>query len=490
MGDIRAEVLDLLSNGRRASESGPLSMQRHSHSLLIRRVSTAVVAGFAFLVPISICRALPSFARQMNMQCIACHTSFPALTDLGRQFKLSGYTMSADQTDLPPIAVMLQPSFTRTQTGQQGGAAPGFGSNNDYAMSQVSVFYAGRLFGPYASKWLGADSSSVLNKFGIFSQTTYNGVSKTWSWDNTEVRFADIGSIAGHAATYGIYLNNNPTLQDPWNGTPAWSFPYSGSKLAPTPAAAPMIDGALAGQVGGAGAYCMVDNSFYVDVAGYRTLGARYQRGLGVNPSGETQITGLAPYVRIAYTRPIGDATWEVGAFGLDAGTYPGRDPSAGKDRVADCGIDSQIQKAIGENDIAAYVTAIHERDRWNASRPLGNATNASDSLTEYKATVDWLWDKTCGLAAQYFSKSGTRDALAYSSSRTGSPNSDGYVLQASYLPLNKGTGPAFWPRSNIKFSLQYVIYNRFDGSKTNIDGAGRNAKDNNTLYGEAWIVF
>ena len=44
----------------------------------------------------------------------------------------------------------------------------------------------------------------------------------------------------------------------------------------------------------------------------------------------------------------------------------------------------------------------------------------------------------------------------------------NGYVLQANYLPLNKGTGPAFWPRSNVKLSLQYVIYNRFDGSKSN----------------------
>src|SRR5476651_2299654 len=55
--------------------------------------------------------AVPSFARQMNLQCIACHTEFPALTEQGRQFKLLGYTMSTDQTELPPLAVMLQPSF-------------------------------------------------------------------------------------------------------------------------------------------------------------------------------------------------------------------------------------------------------------------------------------------------------------------------------------------------------------------------------------------
>jgi hypothetical protein len=59
-----------------------------------------------------------------------------------------------------------------------------------------------------------------------------------------------------------------------------------------------------------------------------------------------------------------------------------------------------------------------------------------------------------------------------------------------NYLPMNKGGGPAFWTKSNIKFSLQYVIYNRFNGARTNYDGAGGNARNNNTVYAEAWIAF
>ena len=31
--------------------------------------------------------------------------------------------------------------------------------------------------------------------------------------------------------TYGITANNNPTVQDPWNTTPAWAFPYAVSTL-------------------------------------------------------------------------------------------------------------------------------------------------------------------------------------------------------------------------------------------------------------------
>ena len=479
---------------RHAMEN-PLRLNFYPAFSSVRSRSTTAAAhpiawlAFALLAAIP-ARAVPSFARQMNAQCIMCHSEFPVLNDMGRLFKLSGYTMSADQTKLPPLAVMLQPSFTRTQKGQDGGAAPEFGDNNNFAMTQLSFFYAGRLLGPYASSLFGDSAAAFLNKFGIFSQVTYDGVGKSWSWDNIDLRYADTATIAGHSVLGGVYLNNNPTLQDPWNTVPAWGFPFSGSGLAPTPSAAPLIDGGLAQQVAGLGFYAMIDSKIYLDLGAYRTLPSRVQRGLGVDPSGETQIASTAPYARIAYTHPAWGGTWETGVFGLDATTYPGRDASAGTDRIADFGADSEFQKSFGADDLTALVTEIYEREHWNASQTLGNTANAADSLNEFKATVQYLVDKTYGFAAQYFTISGTTDPVAYGDSPEGSPNSDGFVLQADYLPFNKGTGPSFWPRSNVKFSVQYTIYNRFDGSKANVDGTGRSAKDNNTLYFQAWIVF
>jgi hypothetical protein len=465
------------------------AVKMNSGNVLGSPLAAGLCAG-ALMLTTSSAQGLPSFARQMDMACVACHTEFPILTDMGRQFKLSGYTMSAEDSELPPFAVMLQPSFTQTQAGQPGGAAPGFKDNSNYALSQASIFYAGRLFGPYASKVFGPSAASFLNKFGIFSQTTYNGVAKAWSWDNTELRYADVGAIVGHPTTYGVYLNNNPTLQDPWNSTPAFGYPFSSSKLAPTPGAAAMIDGALAGQVAGLGAYAMVDSHYYFDAGAYRTLGSKYQRGLGVDPTGENQISGPAPYARVAYTTPAMGSTIEVGAFGLAADTYPGRVSSAGSDRTTDVGIDSQIQRSFGSSDLAVLVTAIYESNSWNASLPLGNTSNASDYLREARVAVDYLYDKTYGGAVECFASDGSSDALLYGSSQTGSPNSNGFILQANYLPFNKAGGPAFWPKSNVKFSLQYVYYNRFDGSVSNVDGAGRSARDNNTLYLEAWIMF
>jgi len=450
---------------------------------------TALLMAVFVLTPLT-CRAVPSFARQTGLQCIACHTEFPELNSFGRAFKLGGYTLSSGQSNLPPIALMLQPSFTHTAQGQDGGAATGFNDNNNLAMNQISLFYAGRLFGPFAGKLFGTDGAALANKFGVFSQTTYDGVADRLHWDNLEFRFADMGEINEKPIVYGAYINNNPTLQDPWNTTPAWGFPFSQSALAAQQPPAPLIDGGLAQQVGGAGAYVFVDNSFYIDVAGYRTLSPELQTTMGVSPGGETQVTGLAPYWRLAYTKAVDNNSYEIGTFGLAADTYPGGDASTGKDHYLDVGFDAQAQFAFDKNDLTLMTSWIHEQQNLGSSQAQAISANGADNLDKFKITCDYLYDKTYGMAVQFFAVGGSHDAGLYPNSATGSPASEGVVLQLNWLPFNKSGGPSFWPASNVKFSLQYTIYDRINGASKNYDGAGHNASDNNTLYVEAWMAF
>src|SRR3974390_694651 len=57
--------------------------------------AVAVFAIAAILLTVELtspAQALPSFARQTGQPCGTCHTDFPALTPLGRRFKLLGYT--------------------------------------------------------------------------------------------------------------------------------------------------------------------------------------------------------------------------------------------------------------------------------------------------------------------------------------------------------------------------------------------------------------
>lgn len=448
----------------------------------------AILSGVTLMPLVS--QAVPSYARQLDVSCTACHTEFPILNELGRTFKLNGYTMSAGKSEFPPLALMIQPSFTQTNTGQPGGAAPGYNNNSNFAVDQISIFYSGRLFGPYAEQLFGNNVGGFLNKFGTFIQTTYDGIGETWAWDNAELRYSDNGMIGGKPVTYGFYLNNNPGMQDPWNTMPAWGFPFSGSALAPTPGAATLIDGGLSQQVLGLGGYMMISNSFYIDLGAYHTLSTGFQNSMGVDPGDDAhQVPGLAPYWRAAYTKSSGNQSYEIGLFGMAANTYPNRDSSAGKDRLIDWGIDSQYQISFDKSDITGLVSCIYENQNWDASKTLGLASNSSDNLWAFKATVDYLYDKTYGGAIGYFFVNGNHDP-ALNSGIKGSPLSDGLIFQLNWMPLNKGGGPDFWPRSNVKFSLQYEIYNRFDGSRNNYDGSGRNASDNNTLYLQAWFAM
>jgi hypothetical protein len=456
---------------------------------------TGVIHLFSIMILFpSVAYAVPSFARQTGMQCVMCHTAFPQLTAFGREFKLNGYVLSNEQSKLPPLAVMLMPSFTHTAEGQAPSAAKDFGKNNNFALTQSSFFYAGRLFGPYAETLFGNYVASIANKIGTFIQGTYDGVGRLWSWDNWEMRFADSASINKDSnVVYGIYANNNPTLQDLWNTTPAWGFPFSSSGLAPTPSAAPLLSGTVAQQVLGLGAYAKFFNLVYVELGGYKTLAKSAQVSLGVprdDVNEETQITDIAPYWRVALEKSWGSHSLEVGTYGLAPNTYPGRDSSAGEDHLLDIGLDSQYQYSSGSHDVTVLLNWIHENEDWHASQALGLASHSRDVLWTFTATASYLYDKTYGADFQYFLINGDKDPSLYPDSRTGSPTSDGWIIQLNYLPFNKGGGPSFWPFSNVKFSLQYWIYNRFDGASHNFDGAGRNASDNNTLYLQAWIVF
>ena len=87
--------------------------------------------------------------------------------------------------------------------------------------------------------------------------------------------------------------------------------------------------------------------------------------------------------------------------------------------------------------------------------------------------------------AARCWPASGNGDA----SFAKGSPNSSGYILQADWTPWGK---EASWgaPWANLRLGAQYTMFTKFNGAKTNYDGNGRDAKDNNTLFLFGWVSF
>jgi len=142
--------------------------------------------------------SLPLYARQTGQPCATCHTAFLELTSFGRRFKLGGYTLGGGDWQGPPFAVMLQPTFTHTQDTQPGGAAPGFGVNNNLVLQQASLFTGGK----------------ITDDLGAFIQGTYSGVDHRFAWDNTDIRLAKQINLDGHTLLWGATVNNNPTIQD------------------------------------------------------------------------------------------------------------------------------------------------------------------------------------------------------------------------------------------------------------------------------------
>ncbi len=424
--------------------------------------------------------ALPSYARQTGAPCTQCHTTAfgPGLTPFGQDFKANGYVWNDGKSKLPPLAAMVISSFSNTQAGQDGGAAPHFAANDNLAVDQTSLFYGGK----------------ILDHLGAFVQVTYDGIAQRLHWDNTDIRYADKTSVAGNKLVWGVSLNNNPTVQDLWNTTPAWNYPYVASALAPRPAAAPLIEGALAQQVYGLSAYGLIDEHLYLEGGAYRTLPNRALSVLGVGAGSANPIHGLAPYWRAAFKAQSGPSYGSVGIFGIDVHQYPGGDASAGTDHYTDLGFDAVYGYTRGPNGILLQATQIHELQKLPASFALGGVSNASNQINSSRINAQYTFRQTYVLSAAAFQIHGGDDATLYapgpiSGSASGSPDSRGYITQAEYIPFGKARS-FLRPYLNARLGVQYTYYTEFNGGAANYDGAGRSAHDNNTLFVFAWFAF
>ncbi len=414
--------------------------------------------------------AIPSFAQQTGQPCSACHVGAfgPQLKPYGRDFKLYGYTSSDGQKHLPPIALTLQSSYTHTAGDQDGPVAQGLKANDNFLIDQqISAYYGGR----------------ISKEVGAFIQVTYDEVAKALQWDNADVRYAHPTQLFHEDTVFGITLNNSPTVQDLWNSTPSWGYPYDSSSLAPEPAAATLADGALAGQVLGVGGYAMWNDLLYVEGTVYRYLSRHTLDRLGVGPSpGESPDTfdGAIPYGRIALEHGTDNHYIQAGAFSLVADRYPGGDSSAGTtDRIVDRAFDANYQFLGSKTHfVSAHAIYIQEDQNLRADQVL-NGTLASDTLRTFRADVSYSFRDTWTPSIQFFHTTGSTDAALWGTPN-GSPDSRGHMAEIAFVPWGKRKSLPQW--MNLRLAAQYVSYDIFDGSS-------RRSSLNNTLYLSFWIA-
>lgn len=422
--------------------------------------------------------ALPSFARQTGLACSACHTTFPELTPFGRAFKMHGYTTLALKDAIEekgtdkappleinrtfPLSVMFQTSLTRTNQQQ-----PGTQNSSVEFPQQLSIFLAGE----------------ITPHIGTFLQATYSGLDGSFTLDNTDFRYANDTLINGTELLYGATLNNNPTVEDPWNTTPAWGFPFASADSAPEPDATAVVDGLLAQQVAGIGAYAFWNKHLYADVTIYRSA--------QINPPQPLTIRGVAPYWRLAWQQNFGANYLEVGTYGLFAELYP--DSLSGPtDEFTDVAFDTQYERPLGADFLSAHFTYIYQNEQLHATNGTGGSSNPNENLNTLRMDAIYHWRSQLALYFEWFRIQGRTDPLLYAppatdpgapppvtGSANGSPNSDGLRFEVAYYP---------W--QNVRFSAMYTVYTQFNGASNNYNNTGRSASANDTLYVLAWLNY
>jgi hypothetical protein len=472
-----------------------------------------VLLAALFTLMSSESQALPVFARQTGQNCVACHAGgqFPELTPYGRMFKLTGYTIG--QRTVPVSVMGLASSASVRDTTKSDDPAGDFQKNGKPILATGSLFLAGK----------------VTDNIGAFVQLTYDNfaspnadgtVSGHTNVDNVDIRYADRFVDANRDLIVGISANNNPSVSDPWNTAAAWMQYVP----VPSPSANQFIDGTApypgyssGGNVAGISAYFYLNKMLYGELGGYRTADQAFSFMSGGTPDeGTTKLKGLNPYWRLALTHEWGAHNIMVGTSGMVADIYDSTvlDPTVLTSHFTDVGVDAQYQYLLAPHTVTAQVAYMRNRVNYSdslaaqaanaafvdsAGNPLAN-TNTSDTTNTFRAKLSYVYQATYGGSLGFFNKTGTTNTAlqtaVFDATNPGTvivdPATSRVNANLSGNPATRGwTYEAFWtPVQYIRVGAQFTAYDLYNGSSTNYDGLGRNAKDNNSLFLYVWAAY
>ena len=288
---------------------------------------------------------------------LSCRQFWAAIDPLWPEFQINGYTWGNNVSALNAISGMVYGGLEHTDGDMRkgnelptSGPMSHFAANDNWTVDQASLFYGGR----------------ITENLGVLAQATYKNPNASFTWDNTDIRYADSADVRGTNVVYGITLNNNPSVQDVWQTTPGWWFPYLASGLAPAPSGAlvPQLLGAQAQKVAGLGAYALWNDLLYTEISAYHSLSPTSQRTLGITGSQDADyLKGINPYWRVALQHDYGVHYVALGTYGMIFYRYPGNDRSQGSDKLTDYAVDATYQATLagGDHIISVYATALRE---------------------------------------------------------------------------------------------------------------------------------
>jgi hypothetical protein len=135
-------------------------------------LSGLVVVFLIVLTMPHLSHAVPSFARQVQKPCTACHTIWPNLNQAGRQFKVKAYTdvsekwdmINKDNMNLTTVFPFSARAIFFPEINEKGN--PEAASNSSTELDSVALFVASRVY-DYAGVFGSAEFSPDDNSFGL-----------------------------------------------------------------------------------------------------------------------------------------------------------------------------------------------------------------------------------------------------------------------------------------------------------------------------------
>jgi len=159
--------------------------------------------------------AMPGFARQTGMPCNACHfQTFPALSAMGRGFKMDGYTMEGSQASIEGENALKLPDtlniggVIKIRHNKAGGDFTKTGDEADFGRldfpDEAALLVGGRL----------SANSGFLWEFAVKAETNLLGAKYVFNAAKAgDIQFQVIPySTDGQGTGYGQELMNNATV--------------------------------------------------------------------------------------------------------------------------------------------------------------------------------------------------------------------------------------------------------------------------------------
>ncbi|HEX5485808.1 MAG TPA: cytochrome C, partial [Limnobacter sp.] len=343
-------------------------------------------------------------------KCVACHAGgqFPELTPFGRLFKETGYTMGERTMPFSVMALAEYAKVASTLDAANGTPSETYAKNGAVTLPTASLFVAGK----------------VTDHIGGFAQITYDNYANhnadgSWvghtSADNIDIRYANRFDTDKTDLIYGVSLNNNPSLTDPWNTAPAWMqyVPVdSPGAYQFTDANTPYPTTASDSGVAGLTAYALWNSCVYAEFGLYRTANQIFSiLNAGTPTADTTQLQGLNnPYWRLAYTKDWGSQNIMVGTSGMLADVYDGTTtPTDGNayQHKKSIGLDMQYQY-LGDPNVVSVQMA-YMRNTVDDSVNGGGGPSI-DTPRTFRSKLTYVYQNTYGGDVAYFNLTDEKD--------------------------------------------------------------------------------